>query len=388
MIWEMMKLTMSIALFNVICLFFIVFISKAVEEKNLKSSLNVCKENNLITQEGNDSKILIICFGIILFVEMAFRGDSTVDTIQNFDSFHNYFYFESDLLVNLQEYWNNEFGFRYIGYLVKKYFNNYLLFSSITSFIIASSYSIFIKKYSKCKWMSMLVLLCSGSFYAGFNLHKQIIAAGLFALCFSLIIKGKFKTYLLCVLGISLFHFSAIVLLPVYFFLRLRIRNKTNLLVSVTIFLILIFLFTPIINSFVGSVLFPEYMEEGAYRMNEGAPLFTLIKLIVLPLYVLLNLNTIDFNDDKDRICVNGCIACLVVAIASSRIYMLQRYTNYFIPYIMISYATILSKYKGKIRRTKAVEMCFLLILSNINPIIHYDYYFFWNNQFRDFIGS
>lgn len=93
-----------------------------------------------------------------------------------------------------------------------------LCYAFLTQFLIFR----FVKNYSPYLFFSLLIYYALGNYYfSSFNVMRQSLATAIFMNCLSLISNGKFWKYLFVMLLTSFcIHFSAIILIPLYFVLR------------------------------------------------------------------------------------------------------------------------------------------------------------------------
>lgn len=145
-------------------------------------------ENVVLKKDFTKNILYLIVFSLLLFFEMAFIGDWLTD-IKNY-----YFNFSEQRYGTLSNY-NikfillsvfkcNEISWFFLNVIIKKLTESYLILLSVASFIVTYGYIKVIKKYSEIAWISMVILLCSGSYYLGWNVVRQSIAASLFCLYF------------------------------------------------------------------------------------------------------------------------------------------------------------------------------------------------------------
>ena len=160
---------------------------------------------SIFNKKINVSKsLLCIVFFLMLFIEMGLRGDFCVDTIQYNTIFKSNPFNTSYSIFKL----SNPNALYGLIWIVNFFSGNYLVLLCSIAIVIALCYTIFTHKESEIYWLSVLVLLCSGSFYTGFNVMRQFWAAACFACCIGFIYKGEFWKYLVSILILSQIHFS------------------------------------------------------------------------------------------------------------------------------------------------------------------------------------
>ena len=81
-------------------------------------------------------------------------------------------------------------------------------------------------KYKSYLELQLYLYMASGYFTVTMNGIRQCLAAALVFVCNKFIVNGDFKKYLIFVLLISLFHGSALIMIPIYFIVRQKAWSK------------------------------------------------------------------------------------------------------------------------------------------------------------------
>jgi len=318
---------------------------------------------------------------IVLTVEMGLRGDFQTDTL-------NYYYIfladGYDLFVDKGEY-----VFALLMFLSKLISPDYVVFLLITAILMAFFYTKFVAKESNIAWLSFLILFASGSFYTGFNIMRQVFAAAFFSLSYKYIYKQKFFNYLICILIATCVHYSALLLLPAYFLPKIKWRRlKTELIVFlIAIIGVAVYLFSDVMLN-IALNYFSDYSADGAYGIDWGNTLSSVLKSVLMVLFVILNRKYFDLKNERDAFIFNGCVVYLLFAIGGYNVFLIQRFTHYFIPCLMISYPMIVSRMETKQKQINSLFLLFMMfVLLHINVILSGDYYFFWDNVYFSFIN-
>ena len=151
---------------------------------------------------------MILCFGF--YTKIGW------DYYSYFNSYnHNLaFSFLFTRLQNIAEFFGNfQYEILFVG----------LLFISL---FISS-----IKKYSSCFLLSIAAWL--GMDFMSFVLMRQVIAVAIFFYSIRFVLDKKLCKYLLCCILAFGFHHSAIILLPLYWLLNIRLASKYMLCILV-----------------------------------------------------------------------------------------------------------------------------------------------------------
>lgn len=138
---------------------------------------------------------------------------------------------------------NMELGYYLINYLVSYVGGSYTLIFSIAA---AISWVFILKSYpSKLLPLTIFFIFCDGYFFWSLNGVRQFIAVAIFAYSIKYIINKNFLYFILFITFASLFHYSAILLTPLYFLPYHRLYNQKWWTIAFTVSFI--FAGTPLI---------------------------------------------------------------------------------------------------------------------------------------------
>ena len=137
---------------------------------------------------------------------------------------------------------NYNIGFKYLMKLIYELSNgSYQFFITIISLFVVFSYVRFIKKYSSAPIQSVLYFLGLLYYSILFDILKQAIAMAILLFAFDAIIeKRRFKFIILVVLA-SLFHFPALVFLPAYWIVQIKVGRNYLILLAMLLLVTYIF---------------------------------------------------------------------------------------------------------------------------------------------------
>lgn len=316
---------------------------------------------------------------VLLTLEMGLRGDFDIDTI------HYCWMFEASASDTINDILGRSRDFSYFIYsmLFAKITDSFVLFLLSLAAIEAFGFVHFIAKESKSFWLSLLILFCSGTFYTGFNIMRELIAASLVCNCYKFIYEKQFAKYVIFIIILSTIHMSALFMLPLYFITRIKWNGKSILTVVIIVSFLAIFLYqmADTIVSLTTLYAYNEYNDQWHFGMDEGISLAGTLKSVVLSGGVLMGYKYFNFKDSRDVLIFNGCILNIIIAVCGMKIFMIQRFTHYLIPFMVIGYPLILSRMKNHSQRQLWQTIIVLLFIASImNTIINSNYYFFWDN--------
>lgn len=284
---------------------------------------------------------------ILLFVFLALRFNFGND-YSAYQRFYGYYH------AGLFQYAADDVLFKYLNLAVP---NFYLLIAIISLIYIFAMFMLITKNLRVREyWMGLLILLLNPYL---FLIHLSSIRQTL-AICFVVLamifaVKRQFIPYVLLILIAAGFHKSAIIILPLYFFLtesKIKPKYLMALLAGTAVLV-----FTPILNIVLGFALriFPQY---AVYvNLGQSSGLRTALISFVLFLIVIVNVNKLE-----GRAMVYGKLALLagVVSMIAVKLVMIARIGMYFDIFLVVAFPRILSSMKLKVNQ----QIVFWIIIA------------------------
>lgn len=209
---------------------------------------------------------------------------------------------------------------------------------------------IMFNKYRSYLELQIYIYITSGYYITTMNGLRQCLAASLLFTCTELVIKGKFIPYCICVILISTFHQSALMLIPMYFVVRQEAWSKKMMIfIGVAIIAVLGYdIISPIIFKALESTSYGEYSE-----FNEGGS--SIMRTIVNSVPVVLaylKRNKLKSEWPESNIFVNMSILNVIFVGFGMFNWIFNRFTLYLQLYNFVLIPFIISKcFKGKERR-------------------------------------
>ncbi|MEN8626678.1 EpsG family protein [Psychrobacter proteolyticus] len=117
-----------------------------------------------------------------------------------------------------------EFGYQTLEYIILSLTKNYFWLLIITSLVIVYCYLKIIKRYSVNYWFSVFLFITLGTYTFFFNGLRQGLAMAIFILSIPYLLEKRFIPYLLICAIASLFHITALFVVPFYFIVNLKIK--------------------------------------------------------------------------------------------------------------------------------------------------------------------
>ncbi|EIM05716.1 polysaccharide polymerase [Planococcus antarcticus DSM 14505] len=300
-----------------------------------------------IFKQSNKVKIIFLSLiGILLGLVSALRFELKGDFYANYIGFvtaSKMGFFEI-----YKEY--DEFSNVYLRKIISLITDDPQWYFAITGFFIVTSFLVFIYKYSPNVYLSVMIFFTIGGYFTSHNITRQYIAVAICLYAFSyLISRNPIKYFSLIFIAIT-FHTSAVVMIPLYFLVKIRINLKIVLLyfILITFGAFLYDFLAPLIHSLIYSDSYIEvgYGTEGASIYNILLPLFLLTFLLYI-YYIkkesLYSEIPFDIALSKRNFLINtllhmGFLSFLIMILSVTNMLILSRLSNYF----MISYLIII----------------------------------------------
>ena len=205
-------------------------------------------------------------------------------------------------------------------------------------------------KYKSYLELQIYLYMASGYFTVTMNGIRQCFAAALVFICTKFIVNGDFKKYLIFILLISLFHGSALIMIPIYFIVRQKAWSKN------VIKLIFLACIGVIFYDLLSEVLFKalQNTQYGYYsEFQEGGS--SVIRTIVNAVPVILAYIKRDELEEKwpeSNVFINMSLINVIFVAFGMMNWIFNRFCLYFELYNFILLPFIIKNcFKGKERR-------------------------------------
>ena len=205
-------------------------------------------------------------------------------------------------------------------------------------------------KYKSYLELQLYLYMASGYFTVTMNGIRQCLAAALVFVCNKFIVNGDFKKYLIFVLLISLFHGSALIMIPIYFIVRQKAwsKNVVKLIFLACIGVIFYDSFSEVLFKALQNTQYGHYSE-----FQEGGS--SIVRTIVNAVPVILAYIKRDELKEKwpeSNIFVNMSLINVIFVAFGMMNWIFNRFSLYFQLYNFILLPFIIKNcFKGKERR-------------------------------------
>lgn len=324
---------------------------------------------------------------LMLIFFSAFRGDFSTD----YTGYESIFVRFQHMSFNdiLRRSWskNPENGYLIFQNIIRLFSDNVIWIFIISTVIIVCCNIHEIKKYYAFGVLPLLLFVELGNYYISFNLVRQVMAASIVVAGSRFLYERKFWKYLVVVLLASSIHLTAIMMIPAYFILNLKM-NKSGVIMLVG-GTTLLYAFLPRIISLVMNYAWGWYNYDGlltGYSIKNVVGPFILAIIPIVGKLVEKNIPQKDDNEPKisnntANIWLNATYFFIALVIVGLRVSMMKRMAIYFSTYALLACSKTVYEARAN-RRVLFLAICAICILfgfvttlgSELDP-----YYFIWN---------
>lgn len=223
---------------------------------------------------------------------------------------------------------------------------------------------IMFNKYRTYLELQVYIYITSGYYFVTMNGIRQCVAAALLFACTSLIIKGKFIPYCICVLITSTFHQSALALIAIYFVVREEAWSKRMIqfMVVALVGIICYQVISPLIFKALADTTYGQY---GSSTEGGSSLMRTIVNAVPVVLAYLKRKELADNWPIKD-VFVNMSIINLIFVALGMFNWIFNRFTLYLQLYNFVLIPAIIKHCcKGKEKRLIyfAVIVCYFIFM-------------------------
>ncbi|KHE69245.1 EpsG family protein [Halobacillus sp. BBL2006] len=262
---------------------------------------------------------------------------------------------------------HKDIGFAFLQMILKNVSDDPQVLIFTTALITNTLIVIVLYKYSRLLELSLYVYITGGLFLVSMNGIRQVLAAGIAFTALKYIMNGNWKRYTVIILIASLFHLSALILLPIYFLVQFKAWSKAT--VALLIFAVVIVVGFDQFSSLLFSAI--EDTQYGYYEnFDEGGASILRVAVFGAPIMIAY------IGKDKLReifpqsdYIVNLSLIGLVFMIVSTQNWIFARFSIYF-----SLYQLILVSWVVKLFRPRDEKMIYFAII-----ICYFAYYYFEN---------
>lgn len=290
---------------------------------------------------------LILIFLILTFIA-GFRDSVGTD----YNLYKNIFYNLNQ--INSVYSGDIEQGYIILNKVIYNLFPNHAMIFIITSGIIIGLFLKSILDYSINYSYSIILFIMLGYYHSSFNGIRQYIAISIFMYSLRYIWNKNIIPYTLCIIVSSMFHKSALILLPFYFYLNLNLNRKKYTIILIIFSAIgifsdfIIYKLIPIIspyyfNKYINTI----YLGNGLGGITNNIYILSFIVVIIV---AIIQKNKIINIDKKSNVFLNLCIVSIPLMMLGTKSLLLFRVSLYFSIYFIFLIPVVFKSLNTKMK--------------------------------------
>lgn len=305
---------------------------------------------SFLSRISSDKKYRILAFfwviivSSILIVFAGFRTGAIGDTGMYM---HSYSLYANDISTLKLD---RDGGFAILNLILIQFSSNPQTLVFVTSLVVQLLNTLVFYKYKSYLELQVYIYIASGYLTTTMNGMRQCVAAAILFAFTTLIIKGKFKEYVVIVVLISTIHASALIMIPVYFIVRQESwsRNVIIMIVLACIGVLFYNVLSPILFKLLENTQYGGYSE-----FNEGGSSFTRTIVNMVPVFLAyIKRDKLKEEWPESNIFVNMALINVIFVSFGMFNWIFNRFTIYMQLYNFILIPFIIKNcFKGKERR-------------------------------------
>ncbi|CAM4112316.1 EpsG family protein [Paenibacillus alkaliterrae] len=260
---------------------------------------------------------------------------------------------------------SNDIGFNILQMLLKQLSDEPQILILTTGVLTNLLIVMVLYKYTRLFELSVFLYITMGTFTVSMNGIRQFMAAAIIFAATKYVLEGKWKPYIAIVVFASLFHQSALIMIPIYFIVRREAWTKTTFIL-LSLAVLMVFGFNEFSELLFTAIKDTQYGHYEAFA--EGGASYIRAIIGILPLLIAYfgreRLKQIFPNAD---VFVNMSLVGAVIMLISTQNWIFARMAIYFNLYHLILIAWLI-----KVFRKKDQKLIYLLLL-----IFYFLFYFY-----------
>ena len=291
----------------------------------------------------------LAAFGLAVFAISAMRYFTGSDYGSYAELFRSFYFLSEEELFGLA----HEKGFLMPLYAISPAVSDLRTFFAVISAVCAVGVTMLIKRYSGSVTVAAAAFILGGAWFYSMNFLRQFIAGMLVMAALRYAESREFLRFVTVILAATAFHWSAIILIPVYFLLKIRWNTTVMLFGGLAV------LGGLIASEFAVNMgielLYTKYKEQYTPDLA-GLPVYYALGFSALFVLAYLLRERLYKRSEMNVIFVNCLFLTAFFEILGIRFAMLSRFAVLFVlpsllgavPELFICVSDILSEKKGK----------------------------------------
>lgn len=190
-----------------------------------------------------------------------------------------------------------------------------LYFTIIAAFQLLCVALVF-RRYSTNYWVCIFLFVVSTDYLSWMhNGMRQFIAVAIIFAGFKFLLNKQYIPMILLILLASLFHGSALLMIPIVFIVQGRAWNIKTVIMLIATAVVIAFVnrFTPILNELLQETQYDDMMTNEIWTTDDGT---NLLRVAVYSVPALLSLFGLKYIRAADDPVMNLCVNCSIVTMA------------------------------------------------------------------------
>lgn len=217
-------------------------------------------------------------------------------------------------------------GFYFVSAVIKCIVGNrdtiyFIIVAMIQCFLLFKLY----RKYSTSFVVSFFLFIASTDYISWiFNGMRQFLAVTITVACFPWILEKKYVKAIIGIVIASLFHQSALLVLPFVFIVQGKAWNKKTLLFIIVVIAAVMFAdrFTDILDNMLAETQYQNVVSDWEQFQDDGT---NILRVLVYSVPTILSLIGIKYIREADDPVINICVN---MSIASAGLYVVSMFTS------------------------------------------------------------
>lgn len=274
-----------------------------------------------------------------------------------------------------------DYGFYFVSALIKCVVGNrdtvyLIIIAAVQCYLLFRIY----RKYSPAYVISFFLFIVSTDYISWiFNGVRQFVAVTITMICFPWIIEKKYIRAVVVILIASLFHQSALLVIPFVFIAQGKAWNKKTLLFILTVIVAVMFAdrFTDILDNMLADTQYQNVVSDWESWDDDGT---NVLRVLVYSVPTILSLVGLRYVREEDDPVIN---ICTNMSIASAGLYVVSMFTSGIfigrLPIYFSVYNYILLPWLVKNMFTKrSAEMIYVVMIGAYLFFYYYQNHFGW----------
>ena len=217
-------------------------------------------------------------------------------------------------------------GFYFVSAVIKCIIGNqntiyFIIVAAVQCILLFKIY----RKYSSAFSVNFFLFIASTDYISWiFNGMRQFTAVTITVACFPWILQKKYVKAIIVILIASLFHQSALLVLPFVFIVQGKAWNKKTLFFIIAVVIAVVFAdrFTDILDNMLAETQYQNVVSDWEQFQDDGT---NILRVLVYSVPTILSLIGIKYIREADDPVINICVN---MSIASAGLYVVSMFTS------------------------------------------------------------